>query len=42
MSNEKQWTPESANRFYWRSVLPWQSLMMTSFTAPMYGFNALI
>ena len=34
--------PERAKRFYWWTVLPFQSICLTVFAGPLYGFNALI
>ena len=33
---------EKANRYYWLVVLPFQSLCLTVFSGPLYGFNALV
>ncbi len=33
---------EKANRYYWFVVLPFQSLCLTVFSGPLYGFNALV
>ncbi|MDG2184217.1 MAG: hypothetical protein P8K79_00980 [Mariniblastus sp.] len=33
---------ENSKRFYWLIVLPFQSLCLTVFAGPLYGFNALV
>ncbi len=33
---------EKAKRYYWFTVLPFQSLCLTVFAGPLYGFNALV
>ena len=34
--------PQAERRFFFFLVLPLQSILLTAFVAPMYGFNALI
>ena len=34
--------PQAERRFFFFWVLPFQSILLTAFVAPMYGFNALI
>ena len=38
----KTYPSEKAKRFYWLIVLPFQSLCLTVFAGPLYGFNALV